>query len=83
MTVLQWINRHPRLSGWIVLSLGMVIMLFLFAGDVGLLPLQWVALIIATVLVSGLCIWIIGTDDDQKTPEPITQIKTPEPPKTE
>lgn len=66
MAVLEWITRHPRLSGWILLSLGTVIMLLIFASDVGLLPLQWAALIVATVLVSGLCIWIIGTDDDQK-----------------
>jgi len=33
---------------------------------VGLLPGQWAALIIATVLVAGACVWIIGWDSDSE-----------------
>jgi hypothetical protein len=53
------------------------------AREVGLLPGQWIALIVATIIVAGACIWIVswedsedtieeGEDDSQKTkpPEP-------------
>jgi len=36
------------------------------ARDVGLLPGQWAALIIATVAVAGLCVWIISWEDDDE-----------------
>ncbi len=59
----RWALRHPRLAAWIVLSLGMVVLLLVEARDVGLLPTQWIALIVATVLVAGACIWIISWED--------------------
>ncbi len=59
-----WVEAHPRLAAWIVLALGMVILLAIEARDVGLLPGQWIALTVATVLVAGLCIWIITWGDD-------------------
>lgn len=59
----QWANRHPRLAAWIVLSLGMIILLVIEARDVGLLATQWIALIVASVLVAGACIWIISWED--------------------
>ena len=43
----------------------MVIILILSARNVGLLALQWVALIVATILLAGLCVWIIGWDDEE------------------
>lgn len=61
---LRWANRHPRLAGWLVLAAGMVTLLVIEARDVGLLPTQWIALIVATVLVAGLCVWIVSWDDD-------------------
>lgn len=61
----QWAARHPRLAAWIVLSLGMVILLVIEAKDVGLLATQWVALVVACVLVAGACIWIISWEDDE------------------
>jgi hypothetical protein len=61
-----WIERHPRLSAWIVLALGMVILLVIEARDVGLLPTQWIALIVATTLVAGACIWIISWEDEDE-----------------
>lgn len=61
----QWAMTHPRLAAWIVLALGMVAFLVIEARDVGLLPGQWLALIVATVLVAGACIWIISWEDDQ------------------
>ena len=59
----RWASVHPRLAAWIVLALGMVILLVIEARDVGLLPGQWVALIVATVLVAGACIWIVSWED--------------------
>ena len=41
----------------------MVALLVHEARNVGLLPSQWVALIVATVLVAGACIWIISWED--------------------
>ena len=58
--IIDWIKRHPQLSSWAVLAAGMVTILVWEARDVGLLPGQWVALIVATILVAGACIWIIG-----------------------
>lgn len=67
---IQWAIRHPRLSAWVVLALGMVAILVYEARDVGLLATQWVALIVATVLVAGLCVWIISWEDTpEETPE--------------
>lgn len=60
-----WAEAHPRLTAWIALALGMVILLAIEARDVGLLPGQWIALIVATVLVAGACIWIITWDDEE------------------
>lgn len=58
-----WASRHPRLAAWIVLSVGMVTLLVIEASDVGLLITQWIALIVATVLVAGLCVWIVSWED--------------------
>ena len=59
----QWALHHPRVAAWIVLSLGMVILLVIEAKDVGLLATQWLALVVATVLVAGACVWIISWED--------------------
>jgi hypothetical protein len=67
--VVRWIEAHPRLTAWFVLALGMVIMLVIEARSVGLLPHQWVALIIATILVAGACVWIISWEDEEDEDE--------------
>jgi hypothetical protein len=56
----EFAGKHPRLVSWFVLALGMVIMLLWAARDVGLLFGQMVALVVATILLAGLCVWIIG-----------------------
>lgn len=56
-------HRHPNLSMWAVLSIGMVIILLLAARDVGFTAPQWLALVVATVGLAGLCAWIIGWED--------------------
>ena len=63
ITAVKWVLQHPRLSAWVVLATGMVALLVHEARNVGLLPSQWVALIVATVLVAGACIWIISWED--------------------
>ncbi len=59
----RWSRVHPRLAAWIALSAGMIILLVVEARDVGLLPGQWLALVVACVLVAGACIWIISWED--------------------
>ena len=66
---MNWISTHPRLAAWFALSVGMVVLLIIEARDVGLLATQWIALILATVLVAGACIWIISWEDDDPTQE--------------
>lgn len=60
----SWASHHPRLAAWIVLSLGMVAIIIYEARDVGLQPAQWIALIVATVLVAGLCVYIVSWEDN-------------------
>jgi hypothetical protein len=62
----QWAMVHPRLSAWIVLSAGMIILLAIEARDVGLLPGQWIALMVACILVAGACVWIISWEDSDE-----------------
>lgn len=66
--LINWIKTHPRLAAWLVLALGMNAIVVYEARDVGLLAGQWAALIIATTLVAGLCVWIIGWEDDDEQP---------------
>ncbi|MCY3781375.1 MAG: hypothetical protein OXG78_13770 [Chloroflexi bacterium] len=63
IAVVKWVMGHPRFSAWVVLAAGMVGLLVHEARNVGLQPSQWVALIVATVLVAGACIWIISWED--------------------
>ena len=62
----HWASRHPRLTAWAVLAVGMVAILIVSARNVGLEPLQWAALIVATILLAGLCVLIIGWDDKEQ-----------------
>ena len=59
-TLKQFWSEHPALSNWAVLAVGMVIILLISARNVGFLPSQWAALIIATVFLAGLSAWIIN-----------------------
>lgn len=53
-------DEHPVLSNWMLLSVGMVIIVYFSARHVGFLPGQWAALMAATVVLAGLCAWIIS-----------------------
>src|SRR6185295_6203579 len=77
---LRFADQRPRLAAWIVLSLGIVILLIIEARDVGLLIGQWIALIVASILVAGLCIWIVtweDRDEEPATPGTTTPPATP------
>jgi len=60
--VKQFVSRHPNLAAWIALAVGMVIMLLIAVRHVGLLPGQILALVVVTVLLAGLCVWIISLE---------------------
>jgi hypothetical protein len=63
---MRWVTRHPRLTAWFVLAAGMLLFLFIEARDIGLTATNWIALIIATVLVAGLCVWIVSWEDNNE-----------------
>lgn len=73
-TLVRFADARPRLAAWLFLGIAMVVLLVIEARDVGLLPGQWLALIIATLLVAGLCIWIVtfedNADDDAADKQP-------------
>ena len=73
----KWVMRHPRLSAWVVLAVGMVALLVYEARNVGLETSQWIALIVATVLVAGACIWIISWED-QDDPDDVAEVSAAE-----
>lgn len=79
----DWIKAHPRLTAWIALALGMNTIVAYEARNVGLQAGQWLALVVATTLVAGLCVWIIGWDDEEEagesTPGTPPSEKPPEP----
>lgn len=75
--LVKFAEARPRLSAWIVLSLGMVILLAIEARDVGLLVGQWVALIVATVLVAGASVWIISWEDADENDAALTTTDMP------
>ena len=78
----KWVMQRPRLSAWVVLAAGMVALLVYEARNVGLLPSQWIALIVATVLVAGACIWIISWED-KDNPEDEAEVSAAEDAATE
>ncbi len=65
-SIRRFYDEHPNLSAWIVLSIGMLIIVVWSARHVGFLPGQWVALGIATILLAGLCVWIISWEDREE-----------------
>ncbi len=76
-SAVKWVTQHPRFSAWVVLAAGMVALLVHEARNVGLLPSQWVALIAATILVAGACIWIISWED-KDNPEDEAEVSASE-----
>ncbi|HEY3110177.1 MAG TPA: hypothetical protein VGL23_15550 [Chloroflexota bacterium] len=60
--LLGFYDRHPLIVAWLVLAIGMVAILLYTSRDVGLLPSQTFAMVIATVALAGACVWIISWD---------------------
>jgi len=54
------LKEHPLLLAWAALAVAMVAMLLFAAKDVGFLPTQMAALIVATIALAGACVWIIS-----------------------
>ncbi len=71
-------SQHPNLLSWAALALGMVIIVFFAARNVGFGAGQWAAIIAATILLAGLCVWIVSWEDaasadaDAETPDDAT-----------
>jgi hypothetical protein len=58
------LQGHPHLTAWAVLAAGMVVVLLAALRDVLLQPGQVGVLIASTIGVAGLCVWIIGWEED-------------------
>jgi Na+(H+)/acetate symporter ActP len=69
--VKNFVSKHPQITSWIVLAIGMVIILVWSAKDVGFTGTQWTALIVTTILLAGVSVWIIGWEDDDDEEEPV------------
>jgi K+ transporter len=67
--VVNLVEAWPRVTAWIVLSVGCIILLVYEARDVGLTTGNWIALIVATIAVAGLCIWIVSWEDEEEAEE--------------
>lgn len=64
--MLGFVDRYPRLLAWAVLSAGIIGLLVYEARDVDLTTTNWIALIVASIAVSGLCIWIVSWEDEDE-----------------
>ena len=53
-------DNYPTLTNWLILAVGMLIILYFGARHVGFDPQQWAALSVATIVLAGLCSWIIS-----------------------
>jgi hypothetical protein len=62
----QYVEKHPYLTVWMLLAVGMVAILLWAARDAGLLASQMATLIVATVLLAGACVWIISWEEGEE-----------------
>ena len=74
--VINIFDTYPRISAWVVLSAGIIILLLVEARDVGLTVGNWIALIIASIIVAGLSIWIVSWEDDEESGESPVVVKS-------
>lgn len=52
-------NAHPHMMSWLVLAVAMLIVFFLATRGVSLGPGQRAAMAVATVILAGVCVWIV------------------------
>jgi hypothetical protein len=64
--VINIFDTYPRISAWVILSAGIIILLLIEARDVGLTVGNWIALIIVSIIVAGLSIWIVSWEDEDE-----------------
>lgn len=53
-------RAHPQLAAFIGLAVAMVTVVLIAAKDVTLGPGQRATLVISTIVLAGLCVWIIS-----------------------
>ena len=58
--VRSFLNQHPQVAAFAGLAFAMVVVVMLASKDVGLDAGQRVTLGGSTVLLAGLCVWIIN-----------------------
>lgn len=75
--LVQLVESWPRITAWIVLSVGCVVLLAYEARDVGLSTGNWIALIVATVGVAGLCILIVSWEDEDEVEDTAAAVASP------
>jgi hypothetical protein len=81
--VIRLVETWPRLSAWIVLSVGCIALLVYEARDVGLSTGNWLALIVMTIAVAGLCILIVSWEDEEEAEAPtVVKSEKPQPEET-
>ena len=56
----NFVKGHPQITAFLGLAIAMVAVLLVAAKDVALEPGQRSTLIVSTVVLAGLCVWIIN-----------------------
>lgn len=69
----EFVSQHPRLVAWVALAVGMVAVLLFSARDVSLELGQRIALVVATIGLAGLCVWIIGWEEEEGEDAPAAE----------
>ena len=57
--------RRPRLVSWLVLAIGMTFMMTFFSWETGLVFRQWIALVVATLVLAWLCVLVTFLEDEE------------------
>ena len=58
--LMELVKRRPMLVAWVLLSIAMVTLLLWSSSDIGLLPSQLLAMIVATIALAGACVGIVS-----------------------
>ncbi len=66
-------RRRPRLSAWLVLSTAICTFIAIEGRQVVLAVGQWLTLFLASILVAGVCVWIVSGDDQAEASPPASE----------